>query len=112
MKLKQVAEKVCLDFITEAEAENCEVTGGYASDLLSDVMANSKKGDLWITLQVHHNIIAVATLRELAGIVIIGGKKPAEDTIEKAREEGVPLLICDSPGYEVCGRLYELGIHG
>ena len=50
------------------------VTGGYVSDLLSDVIANSRQGDLWVTLQIHLNIVAVASLKEIAGIVIVGGR--------------------------------------
>ncbi len=44
------------------------------SDLLSDVYAGAKEGDLWITLQLHQNIVAVAFLNNLAGIVIVGGR--------------------------------------
>jgi len=88
------------------------LTGGYASDLLSDVMANSREGDIWVTLQVHPNIIAVASLKDLAGIVIVQGKKPEEQTVEKAQQEGVPLLVSELQTFEIIGRLYNLGISG
>ena len=64
-----------------------EVLNGYTGDLLSDVMANSKEGDLWITRQVHQNIIAVASLKEHAGVVLVQGAEPAKDTLAKAIEE-------------------------
>ena len=82
------------------------------SDLLSDVMANSKEGDIWVTLQVHPNIIAVATLKELAGIIIVQGKKPDEETIKKAQQEGVPLMVTEFQAFEIIGKLYQLGISG
>ena len=91
---------------------DAEVTGCYASDLLSDVMKNCLTGDLWITLQVHQNIVAVASMRELAGIVIIGGRVPLDDTVAKAKQENVTILTTDLPGFEVCGRLYEAGLRG
>ena len=85
-----------------------EVTGGYTSDLLSDVIANSKQGNLWITLQIHQNIIAVAKLKELAGIIIVNNREPDEDTIGKAKEENVPLLCSEEMAFEISGKLYGL----
>jgi predicted membrane-bound dolichyl-phosphate-mannose-protein mannosyltransferase len=82
------------------------------SDLLSDVMANSKEGDVWITLQVHPNIIAVATLKDLAGIIIVQGRKPEKETIEKAQSENIPILVSDLQAFEIAGRLYQMGISG
>lgn len=85
-----------------------EVTGAYCSDLLSDVMANAKKGDLWITLQTHQNIVAVASLAELAGIVITRGAQPDPDTIAKAEKENIPILTSPLPAFEAAGILYCL----
>ncbi len=87
------------------------VEGGYVSDLLSDVIAGSREGDLWVTLQIHQNIVAVAVLNNLAGIIIVGGRDPDADTLKKAREQGVPVLVTKSTAYETAGRLYQMGLH-
>jgi hypothetical protein len=84
------------------------VTGGYTGDLLSDVIANSSEGCLWITRQVHQNIVAVASLRDLAGIVLIQGIEPPPETVEKARREGLPLLGSHLGAYELSGEIYHL----
>ena len=84
------------------------VKGGYVGDLLSDVMANSKEGDIWITRQVHQNIVAVASLKDLAGIILIQGSDPAHDTAAKANAEGIPILVTDLPAFEIVGQIYEL----
>ena len=86
------------------------VEGGYVSDLLSDVIAGAKEGDLWITLQIHQNIVAVAFLNNLAGIVVVGGREPDPDTVKKAEEQGVPIMVTSMKSYELAGRLYEMGI--
>lgn len=112
MELKKIVESLGLEVKAGSEGLHREVEGGYVSDLLSDVIANSKRGDLWLTLQVHKNIVAVATLKESAGIVVIGGKTPAEETVKKAEEEGIVLLTSSLPAFELAGRLYELGVHG
>jgi predicted transcriptional regulator len=91
---------------------NEEVTGGYASDLLSDVIAHSGKGNIWVTLQTHPNVVAVATMKELAGIILTGGREPDLETVQKAEEEGIPILVSPLFTFELVGRLYQIGISG
>ena len=86
------------------------VKGAYASDLLSHVMARAKEGNIWVTIQAHQNIVAVAALLNLAGIVIAGGIEPQADTLLKAEEEGIPILTTSLASFEVIGRLYALGV--
>jgi len=89
-----------------------EVTGGYAGDLLSDVIAHSRQGNIWITIQTHPNIVAVATMKELSGIILTGGREPDQDTVQKAEEERIPLLVSPLLTFELVGRLYQKGISG
>jgi len=108
MKLKEIIEKLQLKVLTGQNKLDVEVTGGYTSDLLSDVIANSKEGNLWITLQIHQNIIAVAKLKDLAGIIIVNNREPDEETLGKSKEENVPILCSEGMAFEVSGKLYEL----
>jgi hypothetical protein len=85
-----------------------EIRGGYVGDLLSDVIANGKEGDLWITRQIHQNIVAVASLKDLAGIILIRGAEPAADTLEKAVREKIPMLLSNLSAFEAAGRIYQL----
>jgi hypothetical protein len=112
MTLSELA--ACLDFkvFTSGVPLDTPVLGGYASDLLSDVIGHGRKGDLWVTMQVHPNIIAVAVLKDLAGIVLVNGREPAPETLEQAAREKVPLLGARSGAFEVSGRLYGLGLKG
>ena len=110
MKLRDIVKGMNLRVISGEEFLEKEVTGGYTGDLLSDALANSRKGDIWVTIQIHQNIIAVASSKELSGIIITGGRKPEKETVDKAREEEVPLLATSLLSYEVTGKLYEIGI--
>jgi predicted transcriptional regulator len=110
MTLGEVADALKLEIRTGGADMNRMVEGGYVSDLLSDVIAGSKEGDLWITLQLHQNIVAVAFLNNLAGIVIVGGREPDPDTLRKAEEQSVPIMVSSMPTYELAGKLYEMGI--
>jgi serine kinase of HPr protein (carbohydrate metabolism regulator) len=108
MKIKEIVEKLGLKALAGQENLDMDTTGGYTSDLLSDVIANSKEGNLWITLQIHQNIIAVARLKDLAGIIIVNNREPDEDTLKKANEENVPVLSSQEMAFEISGKLYEL----
>lgn len=108
MKLKEITKKLNLKVITALDKLDTEVSGGYTSDLLSDVIANSHEGNLWITLQTHQNIIAVSKLKDLAGIIIVNKRKPDEETIKKADEENLPLMITEETAYIISGKLYQL----
>jgi len=108
MKTREIIKKLQLEVLTGQETLDTEVTGGYTSDLLSDVIANSKEGHLWITLQIHQNIIAVAKLKDLAGIIIINNRQPDKDTLEKATAENITVMISKEMAFEVSGKLYEL----
>lgn len=110
MKIRDIVKTLGLKVISGEKFLEREVTGGYAGDLLSDALANSKKGNIWVTLQIHQNIIAVASSKELSGIIIVNGRKPEEETLKKAKEEKIPVMISNLLTYEVAGRLYEIGI--
>lgn len=112
MILKDIIETIGLKAKTAAEQSEVEVTGGYASDLLSDVLANAQPGNLWVTLQVHQNVVGVAVVRELSGIVIVNGKEPDEETLKRAEEEGIPVMVTKLPAFELVGRLYQMGLAG
>jgi hypothetical protein len=112
VKLTELVHKLNLDARSARGNLDREVTGGYASDLLSDVLANSEPGDLWITLQIHQNIVAVASMKDLAGIILVNGREPEQDTIEKAEEENIAIMVTELPTFELVGRLYGLGITG
>lgn len=110
MTLRGIVESFGLESLTGEIGLDREVSGGYVSDLLSDVIAHSLRGEVWITLQTHPNIVAVASLKELAGVVLVNGRQPDAETLSRAIEEKIPLLRSHLPAYELAGRLYQLGI--
>jgi hypothetical protein len=98
--------------VAAAGAAEREIQGGYASDLLSDVMGNSREGDVWVTLQKHVNIVAVAQLNGLAGIVLVNGRRPEPDTISRAEELRIPIISTPLQAFDAIGILYSMGIRG
>ena len=112
MTLSDLAARLDLKIYTAGIPLERPVHGGYASDLLSDVIGHGRKDDIWVTMQIHPNIVAVAVLKELAGIVLVNGREPAAETLEQAAREGVPVLGTRLGAFELVGRLYGLGVKG
>jgi hypothetical protein len=111
MTLQDVIDQLNLTPVTgTADFTQVSPTGGYTSDLLSCVMAGARKGALWVTLQAHLNIVAVAALLEMSAVIITEGAQPEAATVAKANEEGIVLLTTEKPSFEVAGRLWELGL--
>lgn len=112
MKLSELQSLIQAEAVSgeEKTVEN-EVVGAYVSDLLSDVMGRAKEGEVWLTIQTHPNVVAVAVLLNLAAIIFTGGQEPEAQTLAKAAEEGVVLLKTPLSTYEVAGRIY-LGLTG
>ena len=108
MNIREVVDSLSLDVKTSQGDLGRIVTGCYISDLLSDVMANAKEGEVWITLQTHPNIVAVAALKNLAGIIITNKRTPEEETLKKAEDERIAVAVSPLSTFEVGGMLYKL----
>ena len=108
MKISDIITELDLKVISGQNGLSNVVTGGYVSDLLSDVMGNAKEGQVWITLQTHQNIIAVGSLKDISAIIIVKGFVPEADTIIKSNIENIPLLSTELDTFNITGRLYEL----
>ncbi len=94
------------------DAADIDITRGYASDLLSDVLANAPTGGILVTLQVHLNVIAVASHAGLRAVIFSCGRRPEDDVIARAADEGLYLFVSSADTFELVGRLYELGLRG
>ncbi len=112
MKLKELIELTQAKDMTPEAGKDTEVSCGYTCDLLSWVMAHGKAGMAWITVQTHMNVIAVASLMEMAVVIIPEGIEMEEATLGKAKEEGICVLQSEKTAYELCALLAEAGLPG
>jgi predicted transcriptional regulator len=108
MKLREIVERLNLQVLAGERVLDREVSSGYCSDLISDFMANGTPGCLWLTLQTHMNVVAVALLTGAAGVVFTGGRGIPPEVCRKAEVEGLPLLHTPHHTFEIAGRLYQL----
>ena len=108
MKLSKIISELALTVFNESVDQNHDVNWGYTSDLLSDVMGHAREGEIWITLQSHTNVAAIASLKDLAAIVLVKGTQPDESMLQKGSEAGIPLLGTRDSSFIVSGKIYEL----
>lgn len=108
MTVQDIISQLHLTVCSGQEGMQREIKGGYTSDLLSDVMGHAQEGDIWVTLQTHKNIMAIASLKEIAAIVLVKGHHPEEDTMEESNNENIPILSTSAETFEITGQLYQL----
>jgi len=85
---------------------------GYASDLLSDVLASAPSGGVLVTIQVHMNVIAVAVHAGLVAVIFASDRKPDEEVRRRAIEEGIVLFMAPESAFDIVGKLYASGVRG
>jgi predicted transcriptional regulator len=108
MKLQELGEKLELKAVTQVFGR--DVTGVYISDMVSDVIANAKAGDLLVTVQIHNNVIAAANLVDICGIVVTQGKLPTEDVVKMAEKAKLTIFSTSLNRWQMATKLYEAGI--
>jgi len=108
MKVSELVKKLDLTVYSGEKGLDREITGGYVSDLLSDVMGNAREGEIWITLQIHQNVMAIASLKDLAAVILVNSLEPQENTVRHSNEEDIPLLGTNLSTFEIAGKLYQI----
>ena len=106
MTLKELIANLGLECFTDTTLPETPVTSAYTGDLLSDVMGNAPSGSVWITIQTHLNVVAVASLKEMAAIIFANGRTPEAGTIKKCNEENIVLLGSKENAFTLSGKLY------
>lgn len=111
MTVKQLLASINeLQLLTNGDT-NKEVSGVYIGDLLSFVMSHASEGDCWLTVQTHLNVIAIATLLELAAVIVVEDSEIEEETIIKANEEGIIVLKTNLTAYDLAIKINQLLNH-
>ena len=108
MTVKELQSKLNLNALNEIS--DTEIDGAFISDMVSDVMAGAKAGNIWVTVQTHKNIVAAANLVDVPAIIVVRGKKIPEDTIQMADRVGVTVFGTDLDSFQIAVKLHEAGI--
>ena len=112
MTVKELCELIDATDMTPEVSKDTEVSCGYTCDLLSWVMAHGAAGMVWVTVQTHMNVIAVASLMEMAAVIIPEDIQMEAPSLEKAKDEEINVLQTALTAYEICARLARAGLPG
>ncbi len=107
MNLRELAATLGWDVQSPGAEPEGHVLGGYCGDLLSHALANAKPGEIWITIQHHANIVAIAQVTGIAGVVLAGGARAADAVVERAKEAGVALYASPDSAFVLCGKIHR-----
>lgn len=110
MTVEELNEELHFEIFANKDSLKKEISTCFVSDLLSFVMGYGKPGSIWVTVQAHMNVIAVAVLKEFSLIIVTSDVKLDKTFIDKALKENIPLMKTTLTSYEVCKRLVNLGI--
>ena len=108
MTVKELQSKLKLNALNAVS--DTEVEGAFISDMVSDVMAGAKAGNVWVTVQTHKNVIAAANLVDIPAVIVVRGKKVPEDTVQMADKVGVTLFATDLGTFQIAIKLFEAGV--
>ena len=108
MKVSDLVKQLNLTVVSGEKGLDREVDGAYVSDLLSDVMGHAQENQVWITLQVHQNVMAIASLKDMAAVILVKGFEANENTIHHSNDEQIPILSTTHSTFEIAGKLYEI----
>lgn len=108
MTTKELIENLSLKALSNFDHR--EIKGVFVSDMLSDVMAGAKSGDIWVTVQTHKSVIPAANLVDVSAVIITSNKEVPSETAELASKHSIALLWTELPTFEFVGKLYGLGL--
>ena len=112
MKLKDVVKLLSAQVLTGGELLDRQVETCCGSDLMSDVLAFTKRNTLLCTGLTNLQVVRTADVTELCAVVVVRGKRPCQEILDAAAENSLPILTTDCTMFEACGILYQAGVRG
>jgi len=108
MRVQEIVDRLELRSMTRLPEKN--INGVYISDMVSDIIAHAKPGNLLVTVQIHNNVIAAANLVDIPAIIVAQGKLPADDVVKMAEKAQIAILSTSLNRWQVATKLYDSGI--
>lgn len=104
MTINELIEKFDLCLIGGKTPNEETISAGYSGDLLSEVMVNAPSGSVWLTVQGHPTVIAIAVQKQMTGVIITGGYQADPETIAHANDKNIPLMLTDHSSFDLIAR--------
>ena len=92
MTVSDFASENALTVVTMPEPDR-EIKGCYIGDLLSWVMGRAEEDDAWITIMSNANTVAVASLTNVACVILAENVELESDIVKTAEQNGINVLV-------------------
>ncbi|MDD4089049.1 MAG: DRTGG domain-containing protein [Tissierellia bacterium] len=112
MIIEEIADIVKADVLTNYHEGNTELKYGFASDLMSDVLAYACSEALLITGLNNPQVIRTAEMLDINAVLFVRGKRPCDEVIELAKENSITILATEYTMFNTCGLLVLNGMKG
>lgn len=112
MKIKDMIKVLNADILTDFSREDTDIQCGFASDLMSDVLAYANSESLLVTGLNNAQVIRTAEMMDMDTVLFVRGKKPCKEVLELAVENSVTVLTTDYTMFKTCGLLALNGMRG
>lgn len=112
MKIREIQQILEGEILTTPNLLDVEIEGAFASDLMSDVLAYVKGKSVLLTGLNNPQVIRTAEMLDILVIIFVRGKKPSQDLITMAEENGIAIISTCYSLYTACGKLYSHGLMG
>ncbi len=110
MKLKKLIELINGNLLTDHSTDNIEIKGAMGADLMSDVLTSIKPESVLLTGLCNPQVVRTAQIADIRAIVFVRGKNPAQEAINLANEENIPLITTTLGLFDTCGILFQEGL--
>ncbi len=87
-----------------------DFSGVYIGDLLSWVMGRARADNVWITIMSNINIVAVASLADVACIILAEGVTVDDNIRATAEAKGINLYTSEKTAYELASMLARIDV--
>ncbi len=112
MKICEIQKHLSAEVLTCSDSLDRDVNSACGSDMMSDVLAYVKDQAVLLTGLVNTQVVRTAMMMDMLCIVFVRNKKPTEEILSLARENGIVVMTTGMRMYDACGRLYSNGLQG
>jgi len=112
MKINEIASILNAEIVTNFSDENTDIQYGFASDLMSDVLAYATDDSLLITGLNNPQVIRTAEMMDMSTVLFVRGKKPGKEIIDLAMENKLTIIATEYTMFKTCGLLVINGMKG
>lgn len=110
MKVKEIVDILGAQVVCGESHIEKDVTRGFASDLMSDVLTLDTDKMVLITGLANMQTIRTVEMADIHCILFVRNKQVTPEMLELAKEEDLVLLRCKYSMFNAVGKLFSAGL--